>query len=174
MKRSANGFWILALALVTAVPVRAGNVSVSKLALVTIDGAVEVSAPSAKVWSALTDADKAKSWCPLWKKAPAAPKSLATLGANIAFEDEYGNAGKSVVIFVEPGRELRLAHAPDNGSYLCQARFVLEEKGGVTVVRVTEQYSDALDVPTDRDTAASTRQAIAAYLADLKTQAEKP
>ena len=171
MRKSLGLAALLVLAATAAMGT--GGVSVSKMALVTIDGSVEIGAPPAEVWSALTDGDKVQSWCPMWKKAPVATRSLASLGASIAFQDEYGNAGKSVVIYVEPAKELRVAHVPDNGSYLCQAKFVLEGKGSGTVVKVTEQYSDALEVPTDRDTATTTKNAIAKYLGDLKALAEK-
>jgi uncharacterized protein YndB with AHSA1/START domain len=151
----------------------ADDVTVSKMALMTFNGATEIAAPPAKVWSALTDADKVQSWCPMWTQPPMGAKSLASMGATVAFKDEYGNTGKSVVIYVDPTKELRLAHVPDNGSYVCQVKFILEGKGGATVVKVTEQYSDAMDVPTDRDTALTTKNEIAKSLSDLKVMAEK-
>jgi uncharacterized protein YndB with AHSA1/START domain len=174
MRMRRGTLWCAVAMCVMGVGVARGDaVSVSKMALVTVDGSIEVGAPAARVWAALTDADKVRSWCPLWRKAPAVARPLTTLGASIAFEDEYGNTGKSVVIFVDPAHELRVAHVPDNGSYLCQTKFVLSGKGSATVIRATEQYSDALDVPTDRDTAVSTRNEIAQYLNDLKAISEK-
>jgi uncharacterized protein YndB with AHSA1/START domain len=163
---------VIALVIAASAGAVDDDVAVSKMALITVDGSVEIDAAPAKVWSALTDADKVQSWCPMWKQVPAGMKSLGTLGQAIAFEDEYGNAGKSVVIYVDAGKELRLAHVPDSGSYLCQARFTVSGQGTHTLVHVTEQYSDALDVPTDRDTAIS-KQMIAKYLGELKVLAEK-
>ena len=171
--RSTLVLLILVCLTVGATVVVADNVSVSKMALVTVDGTIEIGAPPATVWSALTDADKVQSWCPIWTQPPMGAKSLATMGAMVAFKDEYGNTGRSVVIYVDPAKELRIAHVPDNGSYVCQVKFLLEGKGGATVVKVTEQYSDAMDVPTDRDTALTTKNGIAKSLTDLKAMAEK-
>jgi len=127
---------VIALVIAASAGAVDDDVAVSKMALITVDGSVEIDAAPAKVWSALTDADKV------------------------------------VVIYVDAGKELRLAHVPDSGSYLCQARFTVSGQGTHTLVHVTEQYSDALDVPTDRDTAIS-KQMIAKYLGELKVLAEK-
>ena len=163
----------LLVCVLSAMPVAAGDVSVSKMALVTIDGSIDVAAPPARVWAALTDADKVQSWCAIWTQPPVGGKSLATLGSTVTFKDEYGNEGKSVVLYVDPMKELRIAHVPDNGSYVCQAKFILEGKGNATTVRVTEQYSDDMNVPIDRDTALKSKDGIAKSLADLKAVAEK-
>lgn len=146
--------------------------TVSKMALITIEGSMQINAAPAAVWSALTDADKVQQWCPYWKDAAAA-QPLSKVGQTIKYTDNWGNVGKSVVIYAKASEELRLAHVPDDGSYVCQAKFVLQPKGSATVVAVTEQYSDALDVPTDRDTAAQAKKEIEGYMAALKTIAEK-
>ncbi|HEU4363929.1 MAG TPA: SRPBCC domain-containing protein [Candidatus Krumholzibacteria bacterium] len=151
---------------------RAQDVSVSKLALMNFDGNVVIDAPATAVWSALTDADKAMSWCPLWKSAKN-PQALTKVGNSIAFVDQWNNAGKSVVILADAGRELRLAHVPDDGSYVCQVKIVLAPSGSGTKVSVTEQYSDALDAPTDKDTALTMQKEIGSYLTALKSLAEK-
>jgi uncharacterized protein YndB with AHSA1/START domain len=159
--------------IVAATSFAADNVTVSKMALVTVDGSIDIAAPPAKVWAALTDADKVQSWCPIWTQPPAGGKSLATLGNTVMFKDEYGNTGKSVVLYVDPMKELRFAHVPDNGSYVCETKFILEGKGNATTVKVKEQYSDDMAVPVDRDTALKTKNGIAKSLADLKMLAEK-
>ncbi len=150
----------------------ADDVAVSKMALMTFEGAAQINAPAAKVWTALTDKDKAMSWCPMWKNAKS-PQPLTKVGNTMEFVDDWKNAGKSVVIYVDAGKELRIAHVPDNGSYMCQAKIVLTPDGNTTHVKVTEQYSDAFDAPTDKDTAAMTQKEIAAMLAALKGAAEK-
>jgi uncharacterized protein YndB with AHSA1/START domain len=167
---------ILLLVLVcalAALSVAADNVSVSKMALVTLDGSIDIAAPPAKVWAALTDADKVQSWCPLWTQPPAGGKSLATPGNTVTFKDEYGNVGKSIVLYAEPMKELRIAHVPDNGSYVCQVKFTLQGGENATTVKVIEQYSDEMNVALDKDTALKTKNEIAKSLADLKTLAEK-
>jgi uncharacterized protein YndB with AHSA1/START domain len=159
--------------LITSTSFAADNLTVSKMALVTIDGSIDIAAPPAKVWAALTDADKVQSWCSMWTLPPAGGKSLATIGNTVTFKDEYGNTGKSVVLYVDPMKELRIAHVPDNGSYVCQAKFILEGKGSATTVTVKEQYSDDMNVPVDHDTALKSKNGIAKSLADLKAMAEK-
>lgn len=156
---------------VSSVPLRAQTASVSKMALITIRASVEIDAPIDDVWTTLTQTDLAHSWYPGWKNA-GGTTALNRVGSTIRFDDGYGNSGLSVVLYVDPGAELRVAHAPDNGSYLCQVRFKLSQRPGKTVVEVTEQYSDDINVPTDRDTAQMTKQEIEGYLGVLKALAE--
>ncbi len=148
------------------------NLAVSKLALMTFEGKMEIKASPAQVWAALTDADKAQSWCPYWKTAKAT-QPLTAVGRTIEYMDSWGNGGKSVVIYAEQAKELRVAHVPNDGSYVCQVKFILEPKGNTTVVSVTDQYSDKLEVPVDKDTAAQVKQEITKYMAALKTLVEK-
>ncbi len=93
------------------------------------NGAVEVKAPPAQAWSALTEINKLKSWYPGWKGATEV-KPLAAVGQTVSFVDEWNNAGKSVVLFIEKNKELRVAHMPNDGSYVCQVKFKVEPKGG--------------------------------------------
>jgi len=148
------------------------TVTVSKMALMAFTGTMEVKAPPAHVWAALTDGAKGQSWYPGWKGATGV-KSLAVMGASIAYKDEWGNPGKSVVLYAMKDKELRLAHVPDDGSYVCQVKFKLEPKGAGTMVTATDQYSDNLDVPLDKDTAATAKASMMKYLAALKAAAEK-
>lgn len=170
---NVKGLLIGALLLAASAP-GAGRTepTVTKMALVTITASADVSAVPARVWSALTDADKVQSWCSLWKAAPA-KESLSAVGRTIAFLDEYGNAGSSVVVFVSPGKELRIDHVPDNGSYLCQTHVRIVPRGTGARIEVVEQYSDQLDVPLDADTAVRARQSIVESLDALKKLVEE-
>lgn len=163
-------FTILLFGIVTVV--FGQTVAVSKMALMTFTGTMEVKAPPAQVWAALTDGAKIQSWYPGWKGATGV-KSLTTVGASIAYKDEWGNPGKSVVLYAAKDKELRLANVPDDGSYVCQVKFKLEAKRTGTMVTVTDQYSDNLDVPLDKDTAAIAKASMMKYLAALKVAAEK-
>jgi len=162
--------WLMALA--TCVPATVSGAEISKMALVGIDVTTEVDAPAARVWSILTDPAQAPSWCPLWSSPGSTAERLDEVGSTIHYRDEYGNEGRSVILYVEAPRELRIAHVPDNGSYVCQASIKLVANGRKTTLAVTEQYSDQLDVPIDRDTATSTRDTIEKYVAALKSLAE--
>jgi len=165
------GSLLLAGGLGLAAAAAAQDVAVSKMAFMTFKGDVMIQAAPAAVWSALTDADKAQSWCPLWKDAKTTTP-LTRVGATIGFANEFGDVGKSVVLYVDPERELRIAHVPDNGSYACQTSMVLTPKEGWTLVHVTEQYSDAMDAPLDAGAAADTKAEIEGTMKALKDLAE--
>jgi uncharacterized protein YndB with AHSA1/START domain len=164
---------LLAFGTTSLVPAYGQTPQVSKQALVTIDAAAEVNATVDKVWAALTETDMAHSWYPGWKRQNAGEMTaVIRVGEQIPFDDGWGNSGQSVVLFVDPHHELRIAHVPDNGTYLCQVKVRLTARAGKTLVEVTEQYSDDIDVPLDKDTAEMTRQEVAKYLAVLKKLAE--
>lgn len=148
------------------------KIQISKMALVTFEGNVDLEASASQVWQALTAPDKVQSWCPYWKSAKAS-EPLDAVGRTITYMDSWGNGGKSVVLYAEKNKELRIAHVPNDGSYVCQAKFQLQPKGAMTTVFVTEQYSDALDVPTDRDTAAKSKDEILGYMTALKTTVQQ-
>lgn len=150
----------------------AGDVAVSKMSLMTFNADVQINAPAAKVWTALTDKDKAMSWCPMWKNAKDA-MSLTKVGNTMDFVDDWKNPGKTVVLYVSPDKELRLAHVPNDGSYVCQMKIILTPAGNATNVKVTEQYSDAPDATIDNDAATKTKAEMAQYLGVLKSVAEK-
>ena len=150
----------------------AQNLVVSKLALMTFQGGIEIKAAPSSVWAALTEPDKVQQWCPYWKTGKIT-QPLSMVGQTVTYTDNWGSVGKSVVIFANKNTELRLANVPDDGSYVCQTRYILQAKGPNTLVTVTEQYSDKLDVPTDRDTAVQVKQEIEKYLPILKMVAEK-
>ncbi len=154
-------------------PAFSQNVAASKMALMTFTSSVEVKAAPAQVWAALTEIDKMKAWYPGWKNVVATAKPLTTAGHMLDYVDEWNNAGKTVVIYLAKNQELRLAHVPNDGSYVCQLKFKLELKGAATLVTVVEQYSDNLDVPTDKDTALIAKNGMMKYLAALKAVAEK-
>jgi uncharacterized protein YndB with AHSA1/START domain len=144
---------------------------VTKMALVTIETSALIKAPVAMVWSTLTDPSRARQWCPYWAGATDT-QSLAGVGATIAYKDEFGNPGRTVVIHAEPNRDLRVAHAPNDGSYLCQTAFKLAAEGTGTRLTVVEQYSDQMDVPLDKDTAAAAAQSIQSYVLAIKAMVE--
>jgi uncharacterized protein YndB with AHSA1/START domain len=151
--------------------VQGQTVTVAKMALVSFTSTMEVKASPAQVWAAITEPAKAKGWYPHWKGAPQT-QALAAVGQSINFVDEWSNAGKSVVLFVDKNKELRVAHMPNDGSYVCQVKFKLEPKGSGTVVTVIDQYSDDLNVPLDKDTAAKVKEGTTKYMAALRAAVE--
>jgi uncharacterized protein YndB with AHSA1/START domain len=147
------------------------NVTVAKMALMSFTSTIEVKASPAQVWAAITEPAKAKAWYPSWKNAKET-QALATVGQSIGFVDEWANAGKSVVLFVDKNKELRVAHMPNDGSYVCQVKFKLEPKGPGTVVTIVDQYSDDINVPLDKDTAAKVKEGMTKYMASFKATVE--
>ncbi len=165
-------FAVLCAVIIT--PAFSQNVAVSKMAMMTFTGSVEIKAAPAQVWAALTEIDKMKAWYPGWKNVATTAKPISAVGQALDYFDEWNNAGKTVVLHFAKNQELRFAHVPNDGSYVCQLKLKLEAKGAATLVTVVDQYSDALDVPTDKDTALIAKNGMIKYLAALKAVAEKP
>src|SRR5438105_8865041 len=94
-----------------------------------------IAAPPAHVWGALTTGRNFATWCPLWKAPANMRVNLAHVGDVVRFTDEWNNSGRSVVTYLVPERELRVAHEPDDGSYLCRARVTLTPGAGGTLVQ---------------------------------------
>jgi len=162
---------LFVLLVVTIPSARGQGVAVKKMALMSFTGSVEVKATPLQIWPALTEPAKAKLWYPGWKNT-VETQNLSAVGQSLGFVDEWANAGKSIVLFVNKNKELRMAHMPNDGSYVCQVKFKLEPKGTGTLVTIIDQYSDEADVPLDRDTAAQVKAGMAKYLTDLKMVVE--
>jgi hypothetical protein len=132
----------------------------------------EVAAPPAAVWAKITRGKNLMTWCPVWKSPGNAKVSLVRVGDVLDFTDEYGHGGRSVVTYLARGKEIRLAHEPNDGSYLCQAKITLTPKGSATVVQYVEQYTDESS-PGDLDaTAKKMETEMTSTLAALKRSAE--
>lgn len=171
MRRFMGKILMLVLAFGAADNARGQSVAISKMALMSFTGTIETKASPAQVWAALTEPAKAKNWYPGWKTAKET-QALATVGQSLGFVDEWANAGRSVVLFVDKNKELRMAHMPNDGSYVCQVKFKVEPKGAGSFVTIVDQYSDDLNVPLDKDTAAKVKEGMMKYLAALKATAE--
>ena len=133
---------------------------------------MEIAAPPSVVWARLTQGKNLVTWCPVWKNPSNAKVSLAKVGDVLDYTDQWGNGGRSVVTYFSPSKELRIAHEPNDGSYLCQAKITLSPKGNATIVRYVEQYTDESS-PADLDaTAKKMESEMSATLASLKKSAE--
>jgi len=133
----------------------------------------EVAAPAAVVWAQLTQGKNLVTWCPVWKSPRNAKVALSRVGDMLDFTDDYGHGGRSVVTYLARGKEIRLSHEPNDGSYLCQAKLTLTPKGRATVVQFMEQYTDESS-PGDLDaTAKKMETEMGATLAALKKSAER-
>jgi uncharacterized protein YndB with AHSA1/START domain len=159
----------LVAALLLAAPAGAG---MKQLPMVRLVAESEVAAPPAAVWNWLTQGKNLVTWCPAWKSPANARVNLAKVGDVLDFTDSWGNGGRSVVTFLEAPRELRVAHEPNDGSYVCQARISLAAGGAGTRVTWTEQYTDESSEADRAATAAKTADEMTRTLAALKQGVE--
>lgn len=159
---------VLALAalLTPAHPAVAGS---RQIPVMRIEAAGDVAAPPAAVWAFLTTGRNFATWCPVWKSPANVKVNLAKVGDSVDFTDEWGNGGRSVVTFLVPDRELRVAHEPNDGSYVCQARLVLTPGGAGTHIVAIEQYTDESAPDAMKATAAKVQGELDAMLAAVRS-----
>ena len=111
----------------------------------------DVAAPPNAVWMWITTGKNLVTWCPVWKSEDNVKVQITKVGDVLDFTDEWGNGGRSVVTYVAKDKELRIAHEPDNGKYMCQSKLLLaaSPKGGTHVTYVEayteEQAADIAD-----------------------------
>jgi uncharacterized protein YndB with AHSA1/START domain len=153
----------VAASLVTLLALAAGlapaaHAAADELVAVRYTISKEINAPPAKVWSHVTSGKSFAVWCPQWKKDANRTATLAKVGDSVDFMDEYGNGGRSIVTYIVKEKELRVAHEPANGSYMCQARILLAPSGTGTKVTLVEQYTDG-SKPEDRQATAAKAEA---------------
>jgi len=133
----------------------------------------DIAAPAAAVWAQLTTGKNLVTWCPVWKNAKNSTAHLMKVGDALDYTDEWGGGGRSVVTYIVKDKELRVAHEPTKGDYMCQAKIILTPAAGGTKVDYWEQYTDESS-PTDMQaTAAKMETEMAATLAAVKKGCEK-
>ncbi len=147
---------------------------IRQLQAVRLHAETHVAAAPAAVWQVLTTGRNFATWCPQWKAPANARVSLTRVGDVVSFTDAWNNSGRSVVTYLVPNRELRVAHEPNDGSYLCRARVTLTPSNGGTLVHFWDEYTDENPNAADRDATARKEQAaLGEQLAALKKLAEK-
>lgn len=172
MKTSFLSLVAPALILLATVPAPS-FADVKQIPVVRLETATEVAAAPQAVWNYMTTGKNLVTWCPVWKSPANAKINLSKVGDVLEFTDQWGNGGRSVVTFLKPNAEIRVAHEPADGSYLCQSRVILTPSGTGTHVVWIEQYTDE-SAAADRDaTAAKMETDMGANLTALKTGVEK-
>ena len=155
-----------------ALAVTAVSADVETATMVRLTDWVEVDAPPPIVWRTITSG-KDLSWTPYWDSEANRKVQIVKVGDTLEFHDAWGNKGLSVVTYLEPYRELRIAHEPTDGSYICQLRLTLEATGdSATTVTYTEQYTDESGVEDMEATASEMEAQIGESLAALARKAE--
>jgi len=129
--------------LVTAPAVFAAATPPARVNTMRLVAEADVNATPTAVWSWITTGKNLVTWCPVWKSAQNTKVQIDKVGDVLDFTDEWGNGGRSVVTFLTPGKELRVAHEPDNGKYMCQSKLMLSPTSStVTHVTYMEQYTE--------------------------------
>ncbi len=144
-----------------------------QIPVVRFHSEVEVAAPPSAVWAWMTSGKNLVTWCPQWKSAKNSSSNLSHLGEVLDYTDEWGNGGRSVVTYSAKDKELRVAHEPNKGDYMCQAKFMLSPTAAGTRVEFVEQYTDE-SKPDDMEATAKKMEAeMQETLASLKRGVEK-
>jgi hypothetical protein len=171
MNRHTRFVPLLAASLV-AVAVAPARAEWKQVPVVRLTSSVDVKAPPSAIWAQVTTGKNLVTWCPVWKNPANAKLTLTKVGDVLDYTDEWGNGGRSVVTYLSRNQEIRIAHEPTNGSYICQAKLVLEPKGAMTHVTYVEQYTDESKAEDLQATAGKMEAEMGAALAALKKAAE--
>ena len=131
---------VLALALAAI----AGTASADhrQITMISLHSEIEIAARPAAVWTFITTGKNYATWCPSWKAARNARIDITRAGDVLDYMDEFGNGGRSIVTYAVRNRELRVAHEPNKGDYVCQAKFLLTPSGRGTKLEFWDQYTD--------------------------------
>jgi uncharacterized protein YndB with AHSA1/START domain len=156
-----------------AVLTASASAEVREGTIVRLDATAEIGAPPADVWRVMTTGKNLVTWCPMWKSSTNEHVVITKVGDVLDFTDEWGNGGRSVVTYCDPGKELRIAHEPSDGSYVCQARLVLASAPAGTVVTYVEQYTDDGDAEARASVARTTHASMEETLEALRGAVER-
>lgn len=152
--------------------VPAAHADAASVPMMRLTATAEIAAPPAAVWASVTSGKNLVTWCPVWKEAKNSAVTLTRVGDVLEFTDQWGNGGRSIVTFLAKDKELRVAHEPNDGSYVCQARFTIAPSAKGSKVTWLEQYTDASSARDAEATAAKMQGEMAAALATLRKLAE--
>ena len=164
---------LLTAFILTTALAQAASADMKQIPVVRLESSIDVAAAPQAVWSYLTSGRNYVTWCPRWAAPANAKLNLTKVGDVLDFKDEWGNGGRSIVTFYAAGKELRVSHEPDNGSYVCQARVVLTPSGNMTNVKFVEQYTDESSAADLQATAAKVEAGMKETLANVKKAVEK-
>lgn len=103
-------------------------------------GSVTINATLEKIWDLLTDAKKHSAIMGSEYKGGA--KSFSKVGESVRLK-EMGDEGTLFLSFVKQGSEIRFNWEVDNGSYLCQERWLLSVENNGTNVTFIERYTES-------------------------------
>ena len=120
----------------------AATATPARVTTMRLTAETDVAAPPQAVWGWITNGKNLVTWCPVWKSGANAKVRITKIGDVLDFSDEWGNGGRSIVTYVNKNKELRVAHEPDNGSYMCQSKFLIAADASGAHVTWIEQYTE--------------------------------
>jgi uncharacterized protein YndB with AHSA1/START domain len=112
-------------------------------------GEISINASSQKIWNALTNMKIRSKF--IGSEFKGGKETLKSIG-DYAKLKELGDDGICILTFSKPAKELRYTWEVDNGSYLCQSKWILTESKGATKVMLVERYTES-GKQTDQDIA---------------------
>lgn len=130
-------------------------------------GEIIINASPQAVWAVLTDLQKFSGIMGI--EYNGAAKKMEKVGDNAPVKFG-GDIGAWILVYAKAAAELRYAWEPDNGSYLCQERWLLTPSGKSTKVSYEDRYTES-----GAQTAAAIAEQIKSYnqaLAKLKAICE--
>jgi hypothetical protein len=154
--------------------VSAGLADTKQVPMVTIHSETTITAPPSVVWTYITTGKNFATWCPNWRAAKNAKINITRTGDVLDFIDEWGNGGRSIVTYCVMNRELRVAHEPMKGDYICHGRFLLTPGGGATTLGFWDSYTDSSDAKNLSATMDKMQSAADKSLAAIKQAIENP
>ncbi|MFQ5676613.1 MAG: SRPBCC family protein [bacterium] len=161
-------FNIIGLVLIISLQVSIAQTRNQKLGAQSFSGEVTINATPARVWEVLTDVGQLTEIMDYEYVGGA--KKFVKVGddAQVKF---WGDTCGFLLVRANPNKELRFNLDPDNGSYICNCRWVLTESGSGTKVWFEERYTES--GPQSQEDLNSQLKETNKKFARLKLKAEK-
>ncbi len=119
----------------------------------SFSGEITIPATPDRVWAVLTDAGHLTQI--MGYEYVGGTKKFGEVGDEATVK-VWGDAGNFVLIRANQSKELRFALDPENGSYICNCRWLLSKSGNGTKVWFGERYTES-GPQTEEDLAAQVR-----------------
>ena len=161
------------IALATLVLATVARAAHQQVPVIRVHAETEVLASPGRVWAQITTGRNLVTWCPQWKSPKNAGVFLTRVGDVLDYTDEWGNGGRSVVTYLKKNAELRVAHEPASGAYMCQGKLILTPTDHGTNVALWDQYTDESPPADAAATAEKMEKELAETLAALKKGCEE-
>ena len=103
-------------------------------------GQIEINAPPEKVWSVLTNL---KTFMDAIGFEFLSGKTNVNTVGDTARIKVWSDKTTYLLTYVDVNKELRFALEPDNASYICQKRWILEPSGNKTILTLVDIYTES-------------------------------